>query len=53
MTVVISNVDVSQEMIDELEDPIIEALARGRLVDFEQADAVSHDDMRARYARKD
>jgi antitoxin StbD len=50
---VISNVDVSQEMIDELEGPIIEALVWGRLVDFEQADAVSHEDMRARYTEKD
>ena len=53
MTVVISNVDVSQEMIDELEDLRVEAAAGERLICFDQAKAVSHDDMRARYARKD
>lgn len=53
MTVVISNVDVSQEMIDELEGLRVEAAARERLMGFEQADAVSHEDVRARYAEKD
>lgn len=50
---VISNVDVSQEVVDELEGTTIEALASVRLVGFEQADAVSHEDMRSRYAERD
>lgn len=50
---VIINVDAYQEMLDELEDLRIEAAARERLNGFDQSKAVSHDDMRARYARKD
>ena len=55
---VIINVDAYQEMLDELEDLRIEAaarerLARERLIGFDRAKAVSHDDMRARYAKKD
>lgn len=53
VAVEIRSVDVSQEMVDELEDMTIEALAGVRLVRFEQADAVSHVDMRARYAERD
>ncbi|MGV8889555.1 MAG: hypothetical protein ACOH2P_16260 [Pseudomonas sp.] len=50
---VIINVDASQKVLDEHEDLRIEAVARERLMGFEQADAVSHEDMRARYAEKD
>ncbi|MHC8352609.1 type II toxin-antitoxin system Phd/YefM family antitoxin [Pseudomonas sp. RT4P38] len=50
---VIINVDAYQEMLDELENLRVEAVARERLIGFDQAKAISHDDMRARYARKD
>ena len=50
---VIINVDVYQEMLDELKDLRVEAAAGERLIGFDQAKAVSHDDMRARYSRKD
>jgi antitoxin StbD len=50
---VIINVQAYQEMLDELENLRIEAAARERLINFDPALAVSHDDMRARYARKD
>jgi antitoxin StbD len=50
---VIINVQAYQEMLDELENLRIEAAARERLSNFDQAKAVSHEDMRARYARKD
>lgn len=50
---VIINVQAYQEMLDELENLRIEAAARERLINFDTAQAVSHDDMRARYARKD
>ena len=50
---VIINVQAYQEMLDELENLRIEAAARERLSNFDQTRAVSHEDMRARYARKD
>ncbi|WP_085694367.1 MULTISPECIES: Phd-YefM [unclassified Pseudomonas] len=50
---VIINVQAYQEMLDELENLRIEAAARERLGSFDQTRAVSHEDMRARYARKD
>ena len=50
---VIINVDAYQEMLDELKDLRVEAAAAERLTAFDQANAVCHDDMRARYARKD
>lgn len=50
---VIINVDAYQELLDELEELRIEAVARERLANFGEADAISHDTMRARYARKD
>ena len=50
---VIFNVQAYQEMLDELENLRIEAAARERLNNFDQTKAVSHEDMRARYARKD
>lgn len=49
---VIINVDAYQEMLDELEDLRVEAAARERLIGFDEADAISHDDMVARYANK-
>lgn len=50
---VIVNVQAYQELLDELENLRIEAIARDRLESFDRAKAVSHDDMRARYARED
>ncbi|VVN94689.1 type II toxin-antitoxin system Phd/YefM family antitoxin [Pseudomonas fluorescens] len=50
---VIINVDAFQEMLDELENLRVEATARERLIGFDQAQAISHDDMRARYANND
>lgn len=50
---VIVNVQAYQELLDELESLRIEAIARDRLESFDRAKAVSHDDMRARYARED
>ncbi|MDR6927319.1 hypothetical protein [Pseudomonas sp. BE134] len=47
------DVDVQQKMLDELEGLRIEAAARERLIGFDQATAVSHDDMRARYTQED
>lgn len=50
---VIINVDAYQEMLDELDDLRIEVAARERLTSFDESKAISHDAMRARYARKD
>ncbi|WLH47630.1 type II toxin-antitoxin system Phd/YefM family antitoxin [Pseudomonas beijingensis] len=50
---VIINVDAYQEMLDELENLRVEATARERLIDFDQAKAISHEAMRARYAKND
>ncbi|KQM55080.1 Phd-YefM [Pseudomonas sp. 2822-15] len=50
---VIVNVDAYQELMDELEDLRIEATARDRLASFNPKSAISHADMRARYAKKD
>jgi len=50
---VIINVEAYQEMLDELKDLRVEAAAWERLIGFDQSKAISHDDMRARYARKD
>lgn len=47
------NVDAYQEMLDELEDLRVEATARDRLENFDPQKAISHADMRARYAKKD
>ncbi|WP_167443761.1 hypothetical protein [Pseudomonas kribbensis] len=38
-----------QEMLDELENLRIEAVVKARLINFDPAQAISHDDMRARY----
>jgi antitoxin StbD len=50
---VLVNVEAYQEMLDELEDLRIEATARDRLANFSPQTAISHADMRARYAKKD
>lgn len=50
---VIVNVQAYQELLDELENLRIEAIARDRLESFDRAKAISHDDMRARYACED
>lgn len=50
---VIINVDAYQELLDELENLRVEATARERLIGFDQAKAISHEDMRARYAKND
>lgn len=50
---VIINVQAYQEMLDELENLRVEATARERLIGFDEAEAISHDDMVARYASKD
>ncbi|AWM90618.1 Phd-YefM [Pseudomonas sp. 31-12] len=50
---VIINVDAYQEMLDEIKDLRVEAAAAERLTGFDQANAICHDDMRTRYARKD
>lgn len=50
---VIINVDAYQEMLDELENLRVEATARERLIGFDKANAIAHDDMRARYSNND
>jgi antitoxin StbD len=45
--------EIKQKVLDELEELRIEATARERLTGFDQAEAVSHDEMRARYTQKD
>ena len=50
---VIINVDAFQEMLDELENLRVEATARERLIGFDKANTISHDDMRARYSKND
>lgn len=50
---VIINVDAYQEMLDELEDLRVEVSARERLASFDESTAISMNDMRARYAKKD
>ena len=45
--------EIKQKVLDELEELRIEAAARERLTGFDQAEAVSHDEMRARYTQKD
>lgn len=50
----ISNVDVKEEMLDEHEDLRLDTAAQEWLLGFEPADAVvSHEEMRARYAKRD
>ncbi|AMB85538.1 Phd-YefM [Pseudomonas agarici] len=50
---VIINVEAFQEMLDELENLRVEATARERLMGFDAGNALSHKDLRARYAAKD
>ncbi len=50
---VIMNVDAYQEMVSELEDLRIDAVASDRLAKFDSATAISHTEMRSRFANKD
>jgi len=50
---VIVNVDAYQEMLDELEDLRIDAIARDRLSTFEKSKAISLSAMKERYAAKE
>lgn len=50
---VIVNVDAYQEMLDELEDLRIEAIAHERISTFDKSKAISLSDMKARYAAKE
>ncbi len=50
---VILNVQAYQDMQDELENLRVEAAARDRLATLDAAKAISHSDMRARYANND
>lgn len=50
---VIVNVDAYQEMLDELEDLRIEAIAHERMSTFDKGKAISLGDMKARYAAKE
>jgi antitoxin StbD len=50
---VLINVQAYQELLDELENLRIESIARERLTDFDESQAISLKDMRARYAKKD
>ncbi|MCY1434771.1 hypothetical protein D9M71_508410 [compost metagenome] len=47
---VILNVEAYQELLDELEDLRVERIARDRLVSFDRSEAISHEDMMARFA---
>ncbi|MCY1279054.1 hypothetical protein D3C76_1762210 [compost metagenome] len=47
---VILNVEAYQELLDELEDLRVERIARDRLVSFDRGEAISHEDMMARFA---
>ncbi|WP_392885865.1 type II toxin-antitoxin system Phd/YefM family antitoxin [Pseudomonas migulae] len=50
---VIINVDAYRELLDELDNLRIEVATPERLTGFDEASAISHVDMRARYAGKD
>lgn len=50
---VIVNVDAYQEMLDELEDLRIDAIARDRLSTFDKSKAISLSAMKERYAAKE
>lgn len=50
---VILNVQAYQALIDELDDLRINAIGRERMATFDKSKAVSHADMRARFAKKD
>ncbi|MDV6320012.1 hypothetical protein [Chromohalobacter sp. HP20-39] len=48
---VLMNVQAYQDLVDELEDLRIEAVARDRLASYQADQAIAHDDMRARFDR--
>jgi hypothetical protein len=49
----ICNVEVNEELLDEHEDLRLDAVVHERLMRFEPVDAmVSHEEMRARYAKE-
>jgi antitoxin StbD len=50
---VIINVDAYQELLDELDDLRVDAVARERLSTFDKTKAISLSDMQARYASKE
>ena len=50
---VIVNVDAYQELLDELEDLRIDAIARDRLSTFDKSKAISLSAMKERYAAKE
>ncbi len=43
---------LKQERLDELENLRVEEVAEARLINFNPAQAISHDDMRARYGQE-
>lgn len=49
----IMNLDAYHKMVSELDNRRIEAVARNRLANFNPAKAVSHTEMRSRFAKKD
>ncbi len=49
----ICNVEVNEELLDEHDDLRLDAVVHERLMRFEPVDAmVSHEEMRARYAKE-
>ncbi|ANF56263.1 hypothetical protein [Halotalea alkalilenta] len=50
---VIINVQAYQEMLDELENLRVESVARERLENFHEDQAMTHEEMRARFAKDD
>ncbi|WP_287123991.1 hypothetical protein [Chromohalobacter sp.] len=48
---VLMNVQAYQDLVDELEDLRIEAVARDRLASYQADQAIDHDDMRALFDR--
>lgn len=47
------NVQAYQDLVDELEDLRIEAVARDRLTTYEADQAISHEDMRSLFEQGD
>ncbi|AHK79227.1 Phd-YefM [Ectothiorhodospira haloalkaliphila] len=50
---VMMNVQAYQDLVDELEDLRIEAVARDRLTTYEADQAISHEDMRSLFEQGD
>ncbi|MGS2742511.1 hypothetical protein ACU6TU_02790 [Halomonas sp. LS-001] len=50
---VLMNVQAYQDLVDELEDLRIEAIARDRLASYQAGQAISHDDMRSLFNQND